>query len=302
MDQPRRFIDAHVHLWDLDHLSYPWLTPPFSDEGVAGSVEAIARTYLLDDYRADAAGWNLAGIVHVDAGADARHALDETRWLQAMADRDGMPDAIVAFAPLNDRAVGALLEAQAGFANVRGIRHIINWHRDPGKSYTAANLIEDPAWRAGFALLARHDLSFDCQIYPGQMAAMASLAAAHPDIQVILNHAGMLVDKGPDALIEWRAGMRALAALPHVSVKLSGYGLVDHQWTQASIGPLVLEAIDIFGPERCMFASDFPTDKLFGSFADWLGAFSAITRDFSADERDALFAGNAEKIYRIGAR
>ena len=96
------FIDAHVHLWDLDRIAYPWLQPPFADDGPNGSVEPIAKTYLIDDYLADAAGWDVRGIVHIDAGADAGAALAETEWLQGMADARGMPNAIVAFAALDD--------------------------------------------------------------------------------------------------------------------------------------------------------------------------------------------------------
>lgn len=298
MTRPARFVDAHVHLWDLSHIAYSWLTPPFSDDGVMGSVEAIAKTYLLDDYLADAAGWNVTGIVHIDAGADPAAALDETRWLQAMADTRGMPNAIVGFAPLDDPKVEAILEAQASFPNVRGIRHIANWHPDPGKTYTPANLLDDPQWRAGYALLGKYGLSFDLQIYPGQMQAAAALAAKHPDVPVMINHAGMLVDEGGEA--EWRTGLAALAALPHVAIKLSGFGIVDHNWTTERIRPLILHAIDVFGIDRCMVASDFPTDKLFGSFDRHLQAYSDITADFSADERDALFAANAARLYRIG--
>ena len=107
------FVDAHVHLWDLERISYPWLTPPFSDDGPNGSVEPIARNYLVDDYLADAAGWDVRGIVHVDAGAEASAALAETEWLQEMADARGMPNAIVAFAALDGPDVDALLAAHA---------------------------------------------------------------------------------------------------------------------------------------------------------------------------------------------
>ncbi len=301
MQKPARFVDAHVHLWDLDRLSYPWLTAPYDDTGVTGNVESIAQTYLLDDYLVDASAWTVTGIVHVDAGAAPAHALDETVWLQSMADDRGMPNAIVGFAALNDKSVEAVLERQASHANVRGIRHIANWHADPNKSYTPVDLTGDSQWQAGFALLGKYGLRFDCQIYPGQMGAIAALAAKHPDVPVILNHAGMLIDAGPDALEEWRSGMRALAALPHVTTKLSGYGIVDHRWTTESIRPRVLEAIEIFGADRCLFASDFPTEKLFGSYNRWLDAFVNITADFSADERDALFAGNALHVYGIAA-
>lgn len=300
MTRPARFIDAHVHLWDLDRLFYPWLTPPFADDGVAGNVAPIATTYLLDDYLADAEGWNVEGIVHVDAGAAPEHALGETRWLQSLADETGLPSAIVAFAPLDDPQVEGLLEAQAAHANVRGIRHIANWHKDAHLSYTPSDLTLQDQWRRGYALLGKYDLSFDCQIYPGQMKTIAELAARHDDVPVILNHAGMLVDRSQQGIEQWHEGMAALAALPHVSVKLSGYGIVEHGWSETSIRPLVLEAIETFGTDRCMFASDFPTDKLFGSFTEWLTAFTAITADFSDAEREAMFAGNAERIYRIG--
>ena len=128
------------------------------------------------------------------------------------------------------------------------------------------------------------------------MQQAASLAAKHPDVPVILNHMGMPVDTD---LTEWREGLQALAGLPHAAVKISGMGFVDRQWTAASMRPLVLQVIEAFGTERCAFASDFPTDKLFNSYGQALDAYDDITKDFSADERDALFAVAAERIYRL---
>ena len=291
-----RFVDAHVHLWQLDHLAYPWLTPPFSDDGPNGNVSAIAHTYLPADYFADAAGTKVGKIVHVDAGAHPSHALDETRWLQTLADRTGFPQAIVAFAALNDPGVEHLLAAHVESRNVRGIRHILNWHADPARTYMPRNLLEDDGFARGYGLLARYGLSFDLQIYPGQMRQAYDLARRHPDIPVILNHLGMPVDADRT---QWRDGMALLASLPHVAVKVSGLGFVDRGWTADSMAPLVREVIDCFGPGRVLFASDFPTDKLFNSYAYALAAYDALTRDFSVPERDAMFAGNAERIYRI---
>lgn len=301
MARPRRFVDAHVHLWDLGKIAHPWLTPPFSDGGVMGSVEAIATDYLLDDYLADAEGWNVTGMVHVDAGAAPDAAVDETAWLQGIAEERGMPQAIVAFAALDAAGLDDVLALQASFANVRGIRQIANYHADSGKTYTSRNLLDDEAWRRGYAKLARHGLSFDLQIYPGQMKAAAAFVVRHPEIPVILNHAGMPVELGKEGFAEWCEGMAALAEVPHVSAKISGFGIVDHDWTEASIRSHVLTCIDLFGTDRAMFASDFPTDKLFGSFDRHLKAYDAITANFSDDERDALFAANAERIYRLGA-
>ncbi len=291
------FIDAHVHLWNLSQLSYPWLMPPFADDGPNGSVEAIARDYGLDDYLDDASGWDVRGIVHVDAGADPRHALHETRWLQAMADERGMPNAIVAFADLSFPEVDALLEAHAAHANVRGIRHIANWHGDPRRSYTPRDFTRDEAWQRGYARLARHGLSFDLQAYPGQFAALAGLIERHPDIPVMIDHAGMMV---PGEADEWRVGIARLAALPHVAIKLSGFGFTRRPFDVDIAREIILSAIDAFGTDRAMFASDFPTDKLFGGFDQMLSAYAAIVGDFTQAERCAMFAGNANRLYRLG--
>lgn len=290
------FIDAHVHLWELSRLRYPWLTPPFAD-GPAGSVAAIARDYRLDDYLAEAAGWDVRGIVHVDAGADPAQALAETDWLQGLADARGLPSAIVAFADLAAPDVDDLLAAHAAHPAVRGIRHIVNWHPDPRRSYTPRDVTGDAAWARGYAALARHGLSFDLQAYPGQFAGLARLLARHPETPVMVNHAGMMV---PGEEAEWRRGMAALAALPHVAVKLSGFGFTRRPFDPAYAREVIRAAIDLFGADRAMLASDFPTDRLFGTFDAHLGAYADAIADLTDAERRAIFAGNANRLYRLG--
>ncbi|MFD1613185.1 amidohydrolase family protein [Sphingomonas tabacisoli] len=294
------FVDAHIHLWDLEHLRYPWLMPPFSDEGPNGSVEAIAQNYLLDDYLADAKNWNVVGAVHIDAGAHPGDALRETAWLQGMADRRGLPNGIVAFAALDDPNVEPLLEAHAAHRNVRSIRHIVNWHPNPRRTYTPRDVTGDPAWQRGFGLLAKYGLSFDLQAYANQFAGLAELIGRHPDTQVVINHAGMPVDTDSDGRAHWSKGMRRLAELPNVAVKISGLGFVHRPPTLDLIRPYVREVVDTFGPARCMVASDFPTDKLFGSFDDTLGAVAASISDLSDDEQGDLWSRNADRIYRLG--
>jgi predicted TIM-barrel fold metal-dependent hydrolase len=291
------FIDPHVHLWDLNHIRYPWLMPPFNDDGPNGSVEKIAHNYLLDDYLADTKKWDVRGIVHVDAGAHPEDALAETQWLQTTADKRRMPNAIVAFAALNDPNVETLLAAHAKRPNVRGIRHIVNWHHDPRRSYTDKDATLDPNWHKGFELLGKHGLSFDLQAYPGQFPALAKLFASHPETPVIINHNGMMV--GETGLDEWRAGMQALALLPNVHVKISGMGFAFRPWNIEQARDYSLETIDMFGTDRAMFASDLPTDKLFGTFDQHLDAYAAIVADFTEHERRALFAGNANRVYKM---
>ena len=289
------FVDAHAHLWDLRRISYPWLKPPFGDGGPNGNVESIATTYLLDDYRHEAARWNVVGMVHVEAGADLRESLAETDWLQAMADREGMPNGIVAFAALDCANLETRLFDYKRRANVRGIRHIVNWHADPDRSYTLRDVTRDEAWQAGFARLGRHGLSFDLQAYPGQFPGLAELFARHPEIPVIVNHTGMGINGEED----WLAGMRPLAALDHVSVKISGMGFVWRPLDPAAIRARVLRTIDLFGAGRCMFASNFPTDRLFGGFDETLGLLADSVANLSEAERRALWAGNANRIYRL---
>jgi predicted TIM-barrel fold metal-dependent hydrolase len=294
------FVDAHIHLWDLGHIRYPWLSPPFADDGPNGSVEPIARDYGVAEYRAALARWNVVGAVHVDAGADAVQALDETRWLEGIASEHGLPNAIVAYAPLDDPKAEAQLAAQAAFPHVRGIRQIVNWHADPSRSYTPRDLTQDERWQAGYASLAEYGLSFDLQCYPAQMPGLAPLIGRHPDVPVIINHLGMPVLNDPDGVEEWRKGMRALAAQPHVAIKLSGLGFIARDWTPKSVRPFLLEAIDLFGTDRCMFASDAPTDTLFAPIDRYLETYHALVADFSEDERRALFGRNANRIYRLG--
>jgi predicted TIM-barrel fold metal-dependent hydrolase len=293
------FVDAHVHFWDLAHLRYPWLQPPFANDGPNGSVEPIARTYLPGDYRAEAAGWNVVGAVHVDAGADPQDALAETLWLERLGADTGMPDAIVGFADLSDPNVGQLLARHAEHKRVRGIRHIVNWHPDPQRSYTSADLTRTDRWAAGFARLAQAGLSFDLQCYPAQMIAVARVVQRHPDVPIMINHLGMPVLTDPDGLADWRTGMATLARLPQVSVKLSGLGFIRRDWDASLVRRFVAETIDLFGPERVMAASDFPTDRLFGSYGRVMSALADAIGELTLAERRAVWGGNACRLYRL---
>lgn len=295
-----RIVDSHVHLWDLSRARYGWLQDNPLPNNPAGDMSPIAhRNYLLPDYLADTGDWRVDKIVHVECGLPIGQQRAETDWLQAMADAYDYPHAIVAGADLLDPELDALLEAHAARPNVRGVRQIVCWHEDPTKTYTDRDLLRDPRWVDGFAKLARHGLSFDLQLYPAQMATAAIIAARRPETPMIVNHAGLPTDRDAAGMEQWRRGLRLLAAQPQVSIKISGLGITDRAWTPDSLRLIVLECIDVFGTERAMFASDFPVESVHGTFDAFYSAFDAITTDFSSDERDRLFAGNAEAIYRI---
>ena len=296
-----RIIDAHHHLWDLELNHYPWLRP--ETRHPAGDLTPICRSYRLSDFLEDARHQDLAASVHLQAAM--AHPLAETAWLQSLADAPGshgFPHAIVAWADLADPAVEQLLERHCTHPNVRGIRFMLNYL--PGEPLYCMtdrpDWLADPQWLAGFALLERYHLSFDLQIYPHQMADAAALAARHPGIQLLLNHAGLPIRRDAPSLADWRAALRTLAAEPNVAAKISGLGMFERDWTAASIRPLVLDTIAIFGADRCLFASNFPVDKLMSDYDAIWQAFEEITADFSEAERRKLFHDNAAHFYRLG--
>ncbi|MEU4892569.1 amidohydrolase [Streptomyces sp. NPDC044780] len=297
-EQDIPLIDPHFHLWNLEENYYPWLSDEVAP-AAWGTYEDLLRNYLLDDYLADATGQNLVKAVHLDVGWDPRDPVGETRWLQSIADRRGFPHGIVGYADLAAPGVEAILDGHARYANFRGIRQSMNYHPDPAKTYLSApEVSRTPQWRRGFRALAARGLSFDLQLYYPQMGEFFELATEFPDVQIILNHTGMQVD-GPDHFDAWREGMRVIAQAPNVACKISGLGMGDHDWTVTSIRPYVESALESFGVGRCMFASNFPVDKLFSDYGTIFDAFREITRGYSRDERMALFHDNAARYYRL---
>jgi len=289
-------VDPHIHLWDLSGR-YPWLGQPSGN--FLGDSSSLARDHLPADFRRDAGDIEVLKVVHIDAIADDPVA--ETAWLQSLADGpDRFPDAIVAYVDLSRPDADQMLAKHAAFRNVRGIRQILNVHPDPVYDYVGRHFMREDAWRTNFKQLGKYGLSFDLQLYPSQMREASDLAAANPDIPFAINHTGMFADRGSVAgWVEWRDGMRALAKSPNVHVKISGLGMLDHKWTRESLRPYVLETIDTFGVDRAMFASNFPVDRLFSTYADLWRAFAEIVNGMSMDEHSKLFRTNAERFYRI---
>jgi predicted TIM-barrel fold metal-dependent hydrolase len=289
-----KVVDPHIHLWDLWTRIYPHFEKP----GKGGANAAISRSYLLEEYLEEGADEiEIVGAVHVEAFPT--DPVKESETLQAVADRSPVPIVLVAHGDLAAPDFGALLDRHAAFPIMRGIRQVVNRHPDPKLNYITRDLMDEPGWIGGLQELGRRGLSFDLQLYPHQMAQAAKLAGVAANTQIILNHAGMWADRDLAGWKAWKAGMRELAARPNIAVKISGLGMLDRQWTTESFRPLVLETLEIFGPERAMFASNFPVDKLTSTFPTLWQAFSRITEGASEAERAGLFEGNARKFYRI---
>ncbi len=294
------FVDAHHHLQLVGVHPYPWLRPGLPPSALEGDLAPLRRDYGLDDFRRDAANQNLVKSVHVQNGWDPDDPVAETAWLQGIADRHGFPHGIVAYADLASRDVEPVLEAHASHRNLRGIRQILNWSNTPAIHLAAGpDLMRDGAWLRGFALLRRYAISFDLQAFPRQFGDVLGLCRRFPDTPIILNHAGMPIDRSAAGLACWADGMSCLAEAPNLSVKISGLRLANPSADAAGLRALVLRTIDAFGVSRCMFASNFPVDGLWAAYDVVIDGFRTITEEFSADERRALFRSNAERIYRL---
>lgn len=295
-------VDAHHHLWDLTANRHPWLSDAPLAQFRYGDYAAIRRDYLPEDYRRDSAGHRIVATVYVEAEADPADPLRETRWVSETGGRADLCHAIVAQAWLDRDDVEELLAVQAAFPRVRGIRH--KPRAAPGPDAVepgAPGSMGDPRWRAGYALLQRHGLSFDLQTPWWHLAEAARLADDFPDTRIILNHTGLPADRSPEGLAGWRAAMAELARCDNVAVKISGLGVPGRAWTAEANREVVLTTIDLFGVDRCMFASNFPVDGLVADFDTIFDGFKAITRDFTPQERRRLFCENALRIYRLRA-
>jgi predicted TIM-barrel fold metal-dependent hydrolase len=293
-------VDPHLHFWDLSLGKHPWLRdeppPPFR----YGDPRPLRRTYLPADYRADARGHRVVAAVYVETEWDPADPVGETRWVESLAAREGLPTAVVAQAWLDRDDVEDVLARQAACPLVRGIRHKPRAAPSPDAVVPGApGSMSDGRWRAGFARLARHKLSFDLQAPWWHLPEAAMLARAFPDTLIVLNHTGLPADRSPEGLRGWKEAMATLAAATNVAVKISGLGVPGRPWTVQSNREVVLRTIDLFGVDRAMFASNFPVDGLVSSFDAIYAGFKAIVSDFPAADRRKLLHDNAERLYRL---
>ena len=301
MAQIPDIIDAHHHLWDLRACHYPWLMA----RGVKrffGDPAPIQKNYLIEDFFADIGKLPVVSSIHIQVGVEENQAVAETRWLQSVADTvagKGFPQGIVAFCNLAEPGAMDIMEQHGSYPNLRGIRQIVG--RSPEEdAVTGSNaLLENPAWIKNLAGLAEYGLSFDLQLVPHQLRQAKAVLAKIPLLKVALCHCGSPFDQSEAGLAHWKTGMKELAELPNVYCKLSGFGMFDHGWSAASIRRMVIHAIEVFTPGRCMFGSNFPVDSLYARYADIWAAYNDITSDFSDAERRQLFAGTARRFYSI---
>ncbi|WP_431324436.1 amidohydrolase family protein [Rhizobium sp. YTU87027] len=296
-------IDPHHHLWDLSLKRHPWLEKARGnrEEMVSGSLAPILRDYGVEQYRADAARQNIVASVHVEAGWSDDHPLEESRWLDGLDHGCGIAHRYVARVPLDAPGAAELLEVEAQNSRVAGIRDIVSWHCEPGKSFSPRpGRMADPGWRAGLSHVSRLNLVFDLMLYPWQMDEACDLVRAFPATVFVLNHCGSPADRTKEGLAKWRRGLQLLGAEPNVRLKISDLVAYDNRWTFESLQPVIEHCLGCFGPSRCMFASDFPVAGLHASFDEVYEVFRRAGEPLSIDEQRALFFTTANDTYRLG--
>jgi predicted TIM-barrel fold metal-dependent hydrolase len=284
--KPARIVDAHVHLWDPARTDwYPYLAHP--PETSAGDASRMYRRFDLETYRAETSSWNVEKLVNV-AAATGRHSVDETVELDKSAQAGRGPDAIIGGLPPTDtvaEAVG-LLDRQMTAPRFRGIRPM----GGSGGPVPGAGVLS--------ALQERH-LVFELMAHAHQLGEAASQLAGFDGLTVVVEHTGWPRSDSDEEHAQWKTGIDALASLgDNVVCKLSGLAMPFGSMRVEAFAPWLEYAIEAFGVDRCMFASNFPVDAMYGTFDELYEAFSTATAGLDEQSRQKLFAGTAERVYR----
>jgi predicted TIM-barrel fold metal-dependent hydrolase len=292
-------VDAHHHIWRQADLVWLQGAP---QPRIFGEYAAIRRDYPIEEYVNEARAAGVVRSVYVQTNWPAGREEEEVAWVQSVADRHGFPHAIVGYADLAAPGVEGVLDRMMKHSRLRGIRQQLHWHeKDLYRFAARPDLMDDPGWRAGLAEVARRGLLFELQVFAGQMEASARLVRDFPQAAFVLLHAGMLEDRSPDGWFRWRAGMRALAAAPNVHVKLSGLGTFARACSVELWGPVIRETVELFGPARCMFGSNFPIERLWTTYDEVARVTIECLSGLSAGEQRAVLHDTAIRVYRQAA-
>lgn len=289
-------IDAHHHIWQMKNL--PWLTGEPAPR-IFGEYSSIRRDYPIQEYLTDIQPAGVGKTIYVQVNWIPDQEVDETRWVQSVADQFRHPNAIVSYANLAKPDVEETLVAHQESPLFRGIRQQLHWHANSQYRFASrADLMQDEQWRRGFAWLEKFGLVFELQIFPPQMADGAKLAADFPATTIVLEHAGMLEDRSESGWNSWRTGMRLLAKNPNVYTKISGLGTFLHRCDRDAMRPVILETIEIFGANRCMFGSNFPIEKIWTDYTTLFETTVSVLDELSSTEKAAVLGETAQRVYR----
>jgi L-fuconolactonase len=282
-DTPRpieHIVDAHVHIWDPAHVTYPWLA----------EVPRLNRRFTLDDVEAELIGIGVGQVVLVQA-ADS---IDETRHMLETARVDRRVAGVVAWVPIDDVALAVSWLDSWSTEPIVGARHLVHRYPDP-------DLLLGPRVRDVLDLLAERHLTFDvCAESPHLLGLVLSLAERHPDLTLVVDH----LAKPPIRTKEWKPWATLLAAAaqaPNVVAKLSGLNTAAARHaTAADFRPYVEHALDVFGPHRIMYGGDWPFALLAAdSYTEIWNELRGSIDHLDAASRRAVLSGTAQRVYRL---
>jgi L-fuconolactonase len=282
-------VDSHVHLWDPVGLQYPWLA----------NEPALQRSFGPADLAAEARG--VTGVVVVEGGCRGEHALAEVDWVQSLTARWPVIRGMVAQVPL-ERGPEALAGLEPYVAAQR--RFVVGVRRNVQDE--PAGFMNGRGFVSGVNALAEHDLPFDACIRQHQLRELTELVD-QTSTTVVLDHLGKpdLITHGhstsPHDDHAWFADLADLARRPNVVAKISGLTTeADHaHWREGDLAPYVAHAIDVFGPDRCLFGSDWPVATLATTYERWRHFVESALDHLPSAGRTAILSGNAERVYRL---
>ena len=290
-----KIIDAHHHIWRRKDL--PWLMGAMQPR-IFGPYESIRRDYPIEEYLADRQGSGIEKAVYVQTNWAREDFEKEVAWLQETADRTGWPHAVVGFADVSVDDVRPQLDRLKRYDLLRGVRMQLHWHETPQFRFaSAADQVIDPKVRRNVARLKDYDLSFDLQLFPGQMKDGLQLVGDNPETNFILTHCGMLTGTDERTVEAWKDGLRTLSAAPNLYAKLSGLGTFAHANDRALIALIVENAVEILGSDRLMFGSNFPIEKLWTDFASLVAAHRDAAARLTVEDQANIFWNTAQRVY-----
>jgi predicted TIM-barrel fold metal-dependent hydrolase len=279
-------VEHHVHFWDRRLFQYEWLE---------GESPALQRDFLPDDLateRASLASVRPAGLVFVQADCRSDQSTDEVAWIHRLAASGADVLAVVAHAPLHEGSgCEPGLEQLVGTAPlVAGVRRLLQ-DEPPG-------FLADPALVAGVRLLARHGLTMDLCVRQHQLDEVVDLVDRCPDVLFVLDHLGK-PRVTTEYLTPWAASLTRIAARPNVRCKLSGLmsEAPPHRRTTSALRPWLEHALAAFGPDRCMFGSDWPVLAGVASYHQWCQTVLDLIVELPEEERALVLSDTATATY-----
>ncbi|TMC73252.1 MAG: amidohydrolase [Chloroflexi bacterium] len=275
-------VDAHHHFWDPARATYPWMTD---------ALAPIRRRFGPEDLRPLLAANGVDRTILVQTIS----SLDETREFLATAARNDFIAGVVGWVDLTADVARQLasLRAGPGGAKLVGVRHQVHDESDP--EWLARKDV-----RRGLAAVGKAGLTYDILVRARELPAALAMVRALPDMRFVVDH----IAKPPiasGATAEWAARLKPVAAFPNVFVKLSGMVTEADwkRWTVRDLTPYVTRVLEWFGPERCVFGSDWPVCLVAASYPHVIDACGQAIGDIPIADRERIFGGNASELYRL---